>query len=689
MEQTISLEMPADGSTDIKLSTIWAACPALFAAEITPLNDSVVTLPPKLGPDSGHNPTGNPSQPAMTEASAAPFTGNPFADAGTAPGGEPAAGSGDDSMWGQGAEQPPQAPQVAENVQPGSPFGPPASQDGVPGDPNAGFNPMSAPAEQAPGEENPQAESQFPPLPSAEAAGGEPSGATPSVGFSAIGPISDNPNPDGGGDRTNPFEDAGGEPPSTNALFPDANPFETAEPNQPTLGAAESGQAAENPFVQDFGATPSSSFQSPEAPDAEGGSAGNPAPATNPFETDDSFSTMFADKAAEDSAIPVPGQEQPESGEGTAVPDFLQPLPQQPQGQQEQLRPEQPQEQPHPEQPDFQANVQALQQPDQLQQQTDQFPPSQSNPFQETTEASEPAPIAEEQPPRIQPGFPPGFGGPGGETAGDPGPSQADPFPPLPEASTSATETQSEAVEFSAPLPKEPAPQIPAAADAAPATNTESFQLPPAITESAQNPAPSEVAAPELAPAPEAAEQEEDNSFDELSPFTSDPVTDKNGFFDELNHGQADAAADQSSQPEAEAAMAPAPVDEVVEQVELRAVFGSNETFTLEGVAGKVVELPGIATCGIKSPRGTTHAARSGEGAMGAPQIESLASHAQELAAITGVPEASAFTFHTDKGQISVFTHGENVLTVRHQPGEFDPGVREKLMLVARGLGGL
>ena len=48
MELEVSIPMPADGSGEVKLSTIYHACPKLFAAEITPLNDSEITLPVKI-----------------------------------------------------------------------------------------------------------------------------------------------------------------------------------------------------------------------------------------------------------------------------------------------------------------------------------------------------------------------------------------------------------------------------------------------------------------------------------------------------------------------------------------------------------------------------------------------------------------------------------------------------------------
>ncbi len=53
MEEELTLPMSSDGSTDVKLSAVYQVCPQLFAAEITPLNDSTLTLPAKLGVVTG------------------------------------------------------------------------------------------------------------------------------------------------------------------------------------------------------------------------------------------------------------------------------------------------------------------------------------------------------------------------------------------------------------------------------------------------------------------------------------------------------------------------------------------------------------------------------------------------------------------------------------------------------------
>ena len=48
MEKEVIIPLDETGSTDVRLSTVYEACPELFDAEITPLNDSTVTLPAKM-----------------------------------------------------------------------------------------------------------------------------------------------------------------------------------------------------------------------------------------------------------------------------------------------------------------------------------------------------------------------------------------------------------------------------------------------------------------------------------------------------------------------------------------------------------------------------------------------------------------------------------------------------------------
>jgi len=49
MELSVSVPLPEDGSREVRLSVLHHLCPALFAAEITPVNDLAITLPPRIG----------------------------------------------------------------------------------------------------------------------------------------------------------------------------------------------------------------------------------------------------------------------------------------------------------------------------------------------------------------------------------------------------------------------------------------------------------------------------------------------------------------------------------------------------------------------------------------------------------------------------------------------------------------
>jgi hypothetical protein len=71
LDQTIQIPLPNSESRDVKLSTIYQICPALFAVEITPLNDSTVSLPPSHTEPLRMNGNSNPDA----------FKGNPFGDA--------------------------------------------------------------------------------------------------------------------------------------------------------------------------------------------------------------------------------------------------------------------------------------------------------------------------------------------------------------------------------------------------------------------------------------------------------------------------------------------------------------------------------------------------------------------------------------------------------------------------------
>jgi len=194
-------------------------------------------------------------------------------------------------------------------------------------------------------------------------------------------------------------------------------------------------------------------------------------------------------------------------------------------------------------------------------------------------------------------------------------------------------------------------------------------------------------------------------SFDELIPDQQPSgegafATGGTSLFEEL---EKDAEEESKSGPPAAAPVEPQPApapapqatglppvdDEVVSDIELRAVFGVSDQFDAQKVADLTSELPGVAACVITGSLGVFQG-RSGADPDFANKAETLVRSARDFAVATGVPNAESFTIHTDRGAISVFVSGDDrCLAVRHNPGGFDPGVREKLILVARGLAAL
>lgn len=266
--------------------------------------------------------------------------------------------------------------------------------------------------------------------------------------------------------------------------------------------------------------------------------------------------------------------------------------------------------------------------------------------------------------------------------------------------------------------PAPPAPQPKAAPKpAAPAKAVASAAKSPKISVSVQKPAVSSprVIATIPAPAAKAAPAQPE--------VVAETAPDKTGFFEELETvptpvaapAPASAPVAQASAPVATPAPAPAqPVATspapsvgdlsakifplpaapesaslVPRDIELRAVFGTNESFSFRRVADLTAGLPGILACAIIAPGCTAQAPRGRESGDLAVQAGALLNGVREIARATGMPNAETFTLHTDQGLISVFLHGDHCLTVRHQVGQFDPGVREKLILVTRGLAAL
>lgn len=218
-------------------------------------------------------------------------------------------------------------------------------------------------------------------------------------------------------------------------------------------------------------------------------------------------------------------------------------------------------------------------------------------------------------------------------------------------------------------LPDPPAPPVAASEPALPA--------PPGFSGAFVSPAPAASPIPPStpsvekespAPAGEAPAPESD-----AAPFSSSVVLEPT----------AAAPAFSAALPPAIDKTASSPEDD--RDLELRAIFSTSESFTLSKVARKIVGLPGIQSCSLSLPGKLVQASRKEENRVGDEAREMVAT-LRSLAKLTGLPEARTFTLQTDRGIVSLFLEGECCVTVHHDASAFQPGVREKLILVARNL---
>lgn len=125
--------------------------------------------------------------------------------------------------------------------------------------------------------------------------------------------------------------------------------------------------------------------------------------------------------------------------------------------------------------------------------------------------------------------------------------------------------------------------------------------------------------------------------------------------------------------------------DESLRDLEFRAIFSSSDPFTLSEVARRVVGLEGIQGCALATPTKLVQATKSEQQRLGEEAREMVES-IRNLARLSGLPEAKFFTLRTDQGMVSLFLEGDCCVTVTHDGGEFGPGVREKLILIARSI---
>ncbi len=631
MTREVDIPLSADGSNDVLLSTIYQVCPELFAAEITPLNESTVTLPAKLNsipePAPGSNSPLMPGAafskpPGMASSSAAPAQNSPPASSGS------------------------------EKI---NPFWSPAEGEAAPDSKQQTLNDMSDPHSQPRAASNsaesktPQGLGGFessqgksePQKPAPPAAGPDPI----SQGFSAPGLSGANPFESKAGSKNE--DSAGADQPSPSSQF-SGNPFESDE-GYSTLFSTQAKEDSDIPF-------PSPSAK-PAAPEEAGPRPGKASEGT--------WGTMFDAKAEPDSAPDSADISKGFESIGNLIPGKSAP----------------PEASAKPEAPatptpaggnafgsaegddDYGLFLPPMNEEHELPAGFQMGAPVDETPEVEKVEA----PVEEEA---MRPSFgfeaalqsiPKGFSDAESEKP-RPAPAatpEAEPAPPIADLAPVFPEPVKEAAEMPAP----------AAPDSGPAPSSE----PPATA--SVNAFTGSPTAPveESQPAPSVPAQAEPAPVAKPEPVvTSEP------------------------EPEFEEFIAPAPVaasaaipglsqSGEIRDLELRAIFSTSDSFTLRSVARRVVALPGIASCALATPGRLVQASRNEESRIG-DEAKEMVQTIRNLAKLTGLPDAQSFTLHTDKGIVSLFLDGECCVTVHHETAEFEPGTREKLILISRNL---
>ena len=604
MARGVRIPLPADGSRDVKLSTMYQICPDLFAAEITPLNDSIVTLPPKLGAMMG---TGSADGTLKTKA---------------------------DSLMGfsPAAEKPLAgfSPPPAKDAEAGNPFWSPAPTAELKTDP-------AIPGERR--DETPRPREDEPAAAPKEAAVGLSA-------FTAQGPTAQVPA------EENVF--AAPTAPVAEAIIPAGLDAFAATPAA-VESAFSGGEIAEgfSEGFTGFGSKPASALfgGTSRAGTNEVDDKSDESFSGNPFESGHGFNTLFSKQAEVDLDIPFPTGPAPGPDAKSSEPAG------EPQGVWGAM---------------FHGG--GCSTPDEVATGADSFSP-------------------------------PAFGSIGISLNQGASPTAA----PAPAGFQSVIESIATPAPDSTPAlaPMTPPNAIPAGFAA--------FEAASEMKEPARAPA-SEVKEP--APVPKA-EFAAASGFPAFTPPTQgfagfDPVPTPSPI-DSFANG----AAFEPSTPAPAAFEAPAPAPAAFEappafveatpvpviaaptsratapvtgeasfdmrDLELRAIFSTSENFTLSMVARRVVGLPGIVSCSLSLPGKLVQASKSEDGRIGNEAREMVAT-LRSLAKLTGLPEARHFTLHTERGIVSLFLEGDCCVMVHHEAAVFEPGVREKLILVARNL---
>ena len=126
---------------------------------------------------------------------------------------------------------------------------------------------------------------------------------------------------------------------------------------------------------------------------------------------------------------------------------------------------------------------------------------------------------------------------------------------------------------------------------------------------------------------------------------------------------------------------------ETPQDLELRVVFGSEESFTSQSVVNKTTQLPGIQGGMLFQRDGTilAHQLPDEEEAQLLVQMPKVFGSVQTFAQEMGFAQSETFTLNTGHNILSFFSDGDVCLSVSHDDQNFEIGVREKLLLIARG----
>lgn len=674
MDKEVFVSMPPDGSLDVRLSTLYNACPELFAAEITPLNDSDVTLPPRLGGDGDEAESTVPlERPSLLAGFKQAHAENPFQPPLQASAAKPDAATKKETNAGDHDAS-------AANV-----FASPLKDSGSG---SSGFESGFAAFEKMISEETPEDSHENPPksgffgfdqffAPADPAKPPSPAPEAPKSGTGGFETLFSQhaaadaalPSPaDSAGDETEGDVGVWGAMFSGSAFSP---PEETAPKTPFEAGGKAADEVdsglSESPF-DSIGNLLKQGIPSPEAKSEasspsvgfSSGGFGISAPASAISETEVVPETQAASE--ESPAEPIP------SGFSPFAPS--QPIDEAPPETSSTNEPQGPSGAGH-----------------------DVFAAAFAKAAAAASIDSGTAPEAEKEAVASA-----------AWQAAEPGDQAA--------AITQAADSAFAAAPEAEPQPhQEPEP---ATIDGAPwtdAATASAKSAPPALPDPEPTSAIfggfAEVSAPAASPPPTPTNDAVNGIAAPITPGPeagtgfSEPAaaTSPNHFPTPFSQPGPAPAPVSTTEPSTAAASQPAPApeqpqaasapgkeeDEDLRDLELRAIFSTSDHFTLSLVARRVVGLPGINSCSLSTPAKLVQASRREESRLGS-EAKEMVSTLRNLAKLTGLSEARTFTLQTDRGVLSLFLEGECCVLVQQETATFEPGVREKLILVARSL---